>query len=137
MVSYDTILRVVTAGEVVLIPQSWKDQVRSILENGYSPHVRLSESVFERWQSSFADYTTTTYNLIARVAEVLKDDTLKGVKITNMRLANGKTDPGEVWEFLFPRNENDKTKAYAKISLRLQNGVVYFYSAHKAERDYL
>ena len=69
--------------------------------------------------------------MCARVSEALQDDGIRGVKVLTMH-----NEPGEVYEFLFPLHDVDE-KAYAKVSLRLTNNEVYFYSAHRAERGYL
>ena len=53
-----------------------------------------------------------------------------------MKVLTMHNEPGEVYEFLFPLHDVDE-KAYAKVSLRLTNNEVYFYSAHRAERGYL
>ncbi len=114
--------------EVVYIPKEWRINVCRLLDAGRG---WVTPQVFARWEEMFQDKMTTIGMLYARVSEALKEDGIRGVKILTMR-----NEPGEVYEFLFPMPDIDKT-AYAKVSLRLERNQVYFYSAHKAEREYL
>lgn len=114
--------------EVVQIPKEWRANVCRLLDLGCA---RVPRSVFERWEEMFQDNITTIEMLCARVSEALQDDGIRGVKVLTMH-----NEPGEVYEFLFPLHDVDE-KAYAKVSLRLTNNEVYFYSAHRAERGYL
>lgn len=120
---------------VVQIPEVWRVGVCRILDRADGGGVLITPSVLDRWRSTFPDIPVTVATLRAMVSAALKDPAIKGVKVTTMKMANGKRDPGEVYEFLFPVDE--KKKAYSKVSLRLSNNTVYFYSAHKAERNYL
>ena len=119
--------------EVVTIPTVWREETRRILLAGNTAKtaVLVPQKVFARWQLLFADGITNMFHLRSTIAEVLNDGDLKGV---NVKMPG---DSGEVYEFLFPMV--GASKVYVKISLRLDRHrkAVYFYSAHKAEREYL
>ena len=117
---------------VVIIPKRWRENVRRILLSGKG--VQIPPKVLEVWRSSFPGVPVTVASLRAMVANALENDKIKGVKITTMRVTGGKPDPGEIYEFLF---DVEPGRVYSKISLRLANDTVYFYSAHKSERDHL
>ncbi len=114
--------------EVVEIPKQWRVDVCRLLDAGCG---RVPISVFSLWEEMFQNKMTTIEMLLARVSEALKEDGIKGVRISTMR-----NEPGEVYEFLLPLEDIEET-AYAKVSLRLARNEVFFYSAHRAEREYL
>ena len=114
--------------EVVPIPKEWRDRVCGLLDAGTA---RVPMSVYDRWEEMFKGQMTTIQMMLARVSEALKVDGIRGIKVATMR-----NETGEVYEFLFPMPDVDAT-VYVKVSLRLTPTIVYFYSAHRAEREYL
>ena len=122
---------------LVLIPESWCTKVCQILDDASRVGAEIRPDVFSRWQQLFAGVPVTTRHLTAIVSEVLKSGNVKGVRITAMKVKGGKPDPGEVYEFVFPVQVGGEKSAYVKISLRLKDNIVYFYSAHEAEKPYL
>jgi hypothetical protein len=117
--------------EVMPIPKPWREGVCKILDAGDFSKIKVPIKVFQRWEEMFADEMTTLLMMCARTSEALKNDAINGIKIETMR-----NEQGEVYEFLFPLEDKDVI-VYAKVSLRLANGEVFFYSAHRAERSYL
>lgn len=122
---------------LVLIPKSWCTKVCQILDDASRVGARIRPEVFLRWQQLFAGMPVTLRHLTATVSEVLKGGDVKGVRITTMKVKGGKPDPGEVYEFEFPVLVDGEKNAYVKINLRLKDNIVYFYSAHEAEKSYL
>jgi len=114
--------------EVVQIPKEWRDRVCRLLDAGTA---MVPLSVYDRWEEMFTGQMTTLQMMLARVSEALKVDGVRGIKVETMR-----NETGEVYEFLFPMSDVGAT-VYVKVSLRSTPTVVYFYSAHRAEREYL
>lgn len=121
---------------LVTIPESWCKKVCQILDDDSRVGARIKTEIFMGWRQLFAGMSVSLRHLTATVSEVLKEGNVKGVKVTTMKVKGGKPDPGEVYEFTFPVKVYGEKTAYVKISLRLKDNSVYFYSAHEASKSY-
>lgn len=103
-----------------VIPQEWIDKVTAFLDKRSAASCIVTNTALEEWSLLFPDvFLSDLYDVLSAV--------LKNRSYTDSRLVKKMDEPGEVYEFMFPRAGK---RLYSKINLCKGQLQIIVYSAH-------
>ncbi len=103
-----------------LIPDQWKNEVRSILAEASNGSIIVKKRAAEEFQAMFP--LSFSFHLYQAFEQALKTSGLTGNQISGM------TPEGTTYEFIF---SYERRNVYGKVCLTTDNKVIVIFSAHR------